>query len=392
MEISLYFDPVNNDSRQAAAPGSGAWLGGQIVALDDTFDEDDLAQFDAIIVGVNEERGAVNNAGCGQAPDAIRQALYSLSMGFWKLRIGDLGNIRPGENISDTYFALRDTIFRLLRSGVVPIVIGGSEDLSYGVYSGYQQAGRIINLVNVDARLNYGGAEVQSPDAANFLSSIIFKKPNSLFNFANLGYQSYFTGTATLEVMNKLFFDAWRLGVVRQNIEEAEPVIRNADYLSFDISAVRFSDAPGNGNASPNGFMGDEACQLVRYAGISSKLSCIGFYETNPTLDPHGQTALLTAQMIWYFLDGLAVRIDEYPDDKCDNFVKYIVDSSSAGSDMIFYKSKQTSRWWMQLPVSREKKKDHCRHLMVPCTYADYQLAAANEIPDRWWKAYQKLM
>jgi arginase family enzyme len=391
MEISVYFEPVNSESLQDKTTGS-AWLGSQIVALDESFDEDDLSQFDAMIVGVSEERGAVNNAGCCKGPDAIRSALYSLSMGPWKLKIGDLGNIRPGENISDTYFALRDTTFRLLRSGVVPIVIGGSEDLSLGVYSGYEQAGRIINLVSVDARLNYGGTDIQAPNAANFLSSIIFKKPNCLFNFANLGYQSYFTETATLQAMNKLFFDAWRLGVVRQKIEEAEPVIRNADYLSFDISAVRYSDAPGNGNASPNGFMGDEACQLVRYGGISSKLSCIGFYETNPTLDQQGQTALLVAQMIWYFLDGLAVRIDEYPDDKHGDFVKYIVDTNSAGSEMIFYKSKQTSRWWMQLPVSQEKEKELRRHIMVPCTYADYQLAAANEIPDRWWKAYQKLM
>lgn len=392
MEISIYFEPVKSESLPPDLPSYSASLSQQIVALDESFDEDDLAQFDAIIVGVSEERGAVNNAGCGQAPDAIRRALYSLSAGLWKLKIGDMGNIRPGENISDTYFALRDTIFRLLRSGVVPIVIGGSEDLSLGVYSGYEQAGRIINLVSVDARLNYGGTDVKNPDAANFLSSIIFKKPNSLFNFANLGYQSYFTDVATLQAMNKLFFDAWRLGVVRQNLEEAEPVIRNADYLSFDISAVRYSDAPGNGNASPNGFMGDEACQLVRYAGISSKLSCIGFYETNPTLDQRGQTALLSAQMIWYFIDGLAVRLDEYPDDKHDNFVKYIVDANSVGSDMIFFKSKQTSRWWMQLPVSHEKEKDLLRHIMVPCTYADYQRAAANEIPDRWWKAYQKLM
>jgi arginase family enzyme len=392
MEISIYFEPVKNQNLPPDVSGHRALLGRYIMALDESFDEDDLAQFDAVIVGVNEERGAVNNAGCDQAPDDIRRALYSLSAGSWKLKIGDMGNIRPGENISDTYFALRDTIYRLLRSGVVPIVIGGSEDLSLGVYAGYEQAGRIINLVSVDSRLNYDGSEVISPDATNFLSSIFFGKPNCLFNFANLGYQSYFTDIATLQAMNNLFFDTWRLGLVRQNMEEAEPVIRNADYLSFDISAVRYSDAPGNGNASPNGFMGDEACQLVRYAGISSKLSCIGFYETNPLLDPRGQTTLLTAQMIWYFLDGLAVRLDEYPDDKHDNFVKYIVDAGNIGGDMVFFKSKITSRWWMQLPVSREKEKDLQRHIMVPCTYADYQQAAANEIPDRWWKAYQKLM
>ncbi|MFN8133913.1 MAG: hypothetical protein U0Z17_01300 [Bacteroidales bacterium] len=34
---------------------------------------------------------------------------------------------------------------------------------------------------------------------------------------------------------------------------------------------------PGNANAIPNGFYGEEACQLMRYAGMSDKISSIGF-------------------------------------------------------------------------------------------------------------------
>src|SRR6185295_17792470 len=111
-----------------------------------------------------------------------------------------------------------------------------------------------------------------------------------------IGYQTYFVGNEQVELMNKLFFDAYRLGQVRKDMEEVEPIVRNADIVSFDITAVRNSDAPGNGKASPNGFYGEEACQIARYAGISDKLTSIGFYEINPDLDKNSQTSHLAAQ------------------------------------------------------------------------------------------------
>src|SRR5690606_3752835 len=133
------------------------------------------------------------------------------------------------------------------------------------------------------------------------------------FNYSNIGYQTYFVNQESLRVMEKLFFDVHRVGEIAGDITKAEPVIRNANMLSFDISAIRSSDAFGNANAGPNGFFGGEACQLCRYAGMSDKLSSIGFYEFNPVYDQNGQTALLLAQMVWYFIDGFYHRKKDFP-------------------------------------------------------------------------------
>src|SRR5690606_1183267 len=126
---------------------------------------------------------------------------------------------------------------------------------------------------------------------------IFLHQPNYLFNFSNLGYQTYFVNQDSLRVMDKLFFDAQRLGEISGAIHLAEPAIRNANMISFDISSIRSSDAVANVNASPNGFYGEEACQITRYAGYNDKLSSIGFYEFNPAYDQNGQTAMLLAQM-----------------------------------------------------------------------------------------------
>lgn len=391
MEISLYFENVDLDKIGFIAGKKSERLGDIISHPKNELSQEQLSDFDVVIFGVNEDRNAFKNEGTSSAPNHIRKYLYQLKSGKKPLKIADLGNIPAGSEISDTYFAVKSTVNQLLEANTIPLILGGSQDLTYPVYLGYEENERIINLVCVDARIDHHQSG-NEPHAESYLSNIFYRKPNFLFNFSNIGYQTYFVSQENLKLIDKLYFDAGRLGEVRENIEDVEPTMRNADFLSFDISSVRQSDAPGCGKASPNGFYGEEACQLVRYAGLSSKLSCIGFFETNPLFDGRGQTAHLVAQMIWYFFDGVANRIADFPGDDKSDFIKYIVNASGQDNDLVFYKSKITDRWWMELPVSREKEKDFARHIMVPCSYRDYLDACENEIPDRWWKAYQKLM
>ena len=167
---------------------------------------------------------------------------------------------------------------------------------------------------------------------------------------------------------------------------------RNADLFSFDISAIRQSDAPGNGNATPNGFYGEEACQIARYAGLSDKVSSAGFFEMNPDHDRNGQTAHLLAQMIWYFIDGFYNRQQDHPALVADNCIRYTVQVSDFEDGIVFYKNKLTERWWMEIKCSESVREKYKRHYIVPCTADDYQTALADEIPDRWWQASQKLM
>ena len=293
--------------------------------------------------------------------------------------------------VQDTTVAASTVITELIQNNIVPVILGGSQDLTFANYQAYRNLGQIINIVAVDPMFDIGKSE-DEVNSRSYLSNIILHQPNYLFNYANIGYQSYFIDQDALRLMKNLMFDTYRLGIVRQNLEEVEPVVRNADIMSIDISSVRFSDAPGNGNATPNGFYGEEICQIVRYAGLSDKLTSIGFYEVNPELDNHGQTSHLVAQMIWYFIDGFYNRAHEYPFRNEDDYMKYRVTIKDHREELTFYKSKKTDRWWMEIPMQSEKRIKYQRHYMVPCSYQDYQMACDNEIPDRWWMVYQKLM
>lgn len=393
MEITDFLEPVDLSKLQLPEEEYPLALSKIISTYANKDEFPNLGKTDIAIVGIQEDRGAKNNSGCKLAPDYVRKYLYKLCQGNFQAKIADIGNIIPGETLNDTYSAIKHTIANLLENNILPILIGGSQDLTYANYLAYESLGKIINIVTIDSYFDIG-TQKNSVDNTNYLSSIFTHQPNYLFNFTNIGYQTYFVNQDALELMDKLYFDVYRLGYVRQNMQEVEPIVRNGDLFSFDVSSIRQSDAPANANASPNGFYGEEACQIIRYAGLSSKLSSIGFYELNPAFDNGEQTAHLTAQMIWYFIEGYYNR-ENYSSDKLikesNNHIKYVVSIKDFKNEIVFYKSKMSDRWWMEVPCPSGFQEKYERHHLVPCSYKDYQAACNEEIPDKWWQVYQKI-
>jgi formiminoglutamase len=385
MDFSEYFDSINLNEGDL----NFNYKDNQFLNSIELFTGQDVSGFNIAIIGVGEERSSTNE-GCAQAPNNVRKYLYRLIRLNSSTKIIDLGNLKIGATINDTYFALSSIIENLIKQNVLPVIIGGSQDLTYANFLGYQNLEQTVNLVAIDSKFNLGEAD-EEIDSDNFLTKIILHQPNFLFNYSNIGYQSYFTDKEEVELMSKLYFDAYRLGQVQKNIEEVEPIVRNADIVSFDVSAIRQSEAPGNKNTSPNGFYGEQACQISRYAGLSDKVTSIGFYEINPELDTNGLTAHSVAQMIWYFIDGYNHRKNDFPVGSRKTYFKYIVNMQEGNNEVVFYKSDKSQRWWMDVPFPSHSKIKFERHVLVPCSYQDYKTACENEVPNRWWQTFQKL-
>jgi formiminoglutamase len=392
MSLSDFFAPIDLKN---IAPKNGYYsshLGEKIRCFSTDFP--DLEQkTDIAIIGVQDDRSAVNNSGCALGPDYIREKLYQLFEGGYKVKVADLGNIKQGASITDTYFAVKTVVNELIRKDIVPIIIGGGQDITYAQYMAYEELEQRVDLVVVDPRFDLdddGFADSLETTSTSYLNKIFLHEPNYLFNFSNLGYQTYFTSQESLRVMDKLYFDVHRLGEVSGQVSVAEPIIRNANMMSIDVGAIRSSDAAGNANASPNGLYGEEACQIARYAGFNDKLSSIGFYEFNPAYDNNGQTATLVAQMIWYFIDGYYNRKKDFPLNPKSQYLIYKTSLKHEDHEVIFVKSKKSDRWWMQVPYPSGGSMNERFHL-VPCRYDDYQTAVSGEMPDLWWRTYQKL-
>ena len=346
----------------------------------------DLEGVNVAILGVLENRNDHNYIGETFHLNDIRKAFYALFPGSWNTTIADLGDINKGESVEDTYFALKTTLAILIDKKIIPIIIGGTQDLTYANYRAYDSLIPMVNMVNIDNKFDLGDSTKPIKNNS-FVGKIILDKPYNLFNYATIGYQTYFNSQEEIDLMDKLYFESYRLGQISKDVTLVEPVLRDANIVSLDLNSVKSSEVSLNQKYSPNGFDGKEICAISRYAGISNKVSSFGIYEYKPSKDDE-ITSMLVAQIIWYFIEGVNYRIkdDNFTDE--NNHQKYItlVDDQ----ELIFYKSNKTGRWWIEIPFLLEINTKLKRHTLLPCMHQDYLDACNNKVPDRWYKAFQK--
>ena len=266
-------------------------------------------------------------------------------------------------------------IAELLNENKTVVILGGTHDITTAQYNAYVQNRNLIHATVVDALIDL---DMESPYAKdNFLMPMLTGEPNFVQHYNHIGFQSYLVHPGMLVTLDKLKFDFFRVGHVKEDIDEMEPVLRNTHLLSFDINAIAYAFAPTN-RTTPNGLTGEEACVLMQYAGLSTNLSSLGLYGYNQENDEHSLTAKQISQMFWYFLDGRYRRLREVGLDQLSEFNIFDMMFSEVATQ--FIQSKKTGRWWMRLSNKQ----------FVPCSYNDYVKAGKNEIPERWFRAQQR--
>ena len=331
-----FLQPISASVEEYIATLSNQTLGKKVVFHTQT-DFPVLDNVAIAIITVNEFRGSEKDND-DFSFDNFRKQFYSLFPGNWNASIVDLGTIEAGASVEDTYFVVKSLVAELIKKRIIPVVIGGSQDLTYPMYRAYDNLDQMVNLVSVDNQFDF--SKENKLDSESYLSKIIVEEPNNLFNFSNLGFQTYFNSQEEIDLIEKLYFEAYRLGEVSNNIAVAEPVFRDADLVSVDMNSVQSSYSGNFEEFNPNGFTGKEICALARYAGISDKVTSFGIFNFNP----NSHEVVLTAQMLWYFIEGFCFRSNEYPFGTKENYIKYIVPIED--EELIFYKSNKTARWW----------------------------------------------
>ncbi len=318
---------------------------------------------DVALIGVCEAGNSLYNKGAAQAPDEIRSYLYNLHGRFNNLYLADLGNLKQGNGLNDTYFALQDVVAYLLSERVIPIVMGGSHDLTFSVAKAVSEKIPGCQVAIGDSALDALSKEELHDHA--FIHQVA-KMAEHISVFGIQGYQS--------EKVDDV--ETLRLKTIREDLYVCEPILRDAHFTSFDISIVRASDAPGCGYASPNGLYAEQFCKLAHYAGLSDTVKAFGMFGVNPQNDINGVTAQLAAQTIWHFVNGLDNRFKDFPLRDIKTYQKKLVYQEDLKLDLVFYHNIQNNRYWFNAATEEEP-------VIVSCTLEDYLQACDGQLPDR---------
>ena len=334
------------------------------------------------LIGLHEHRNSFFHNSSYNV-NQFRKVFYELYPGNWNLSIADLGDLPNGEKVEDTYFAIKEIGIHLKQMNIIPVFIGGSHDLMFPLYEVFQNFKQLVNIVSVDRSFDFS-QEDELISGRSYMSKIIMEKPNVLNNYTNIGFQSYYCAEQEKDLMGKLYFDSIRLGQVLNQPALAEPVFRDADVVSFDMKCLSWHAIADPLKGQPNGIDSRTICSLTRYAGISDRVSFLGFFEIPST----PMTDQLLAQMIWYLIEGVQLRFDEYPLSTRD-FLKYSVTLSD--QIMVFYKSDKSNRWWMELTNNSHLNNKTKSTTLLACTEKDYLDAMEDKIPERWYNAVKRI-
>jgi len=327
------------------------------------------------IIGIPESRGSACED-FSESPDLIRSLLYGLCDIDPAFNICDLGNVKSGKTLNDTYAAIKVIVEELVGRNISILVIGGSQDLTIPLADGFvKEPG---NLLIIDDRLDYS----EDLDFIKDEQFINYINPISKINL--LAAQSFFINNdAVKKAIHNRSGEIVLLGELREDIRECEPLVRSCDLISFDMSALKANEASGQYRNSPNGLYGEEACQLAWYAGLSHKRNIFSFFGYSPSHDPTSNGAMVAAQIAWYYIKGVANRKIDSPSGSYSEFRHYHVPIEDTDHTILFLKHTSTERWWMEIPFFTEGEE---KTKFIPCTEKDYLTACGNEIPDRWLK------
>jgi len=383
MDLQIFFQPIDelNSSQES--------MGFLVDSYNNTDCFPDWEIANVVIISINDNRGANEEFHQRVSHVQIREHFYNFK--FDKdIKIADLGIVEAGAKISDTYSALIQITEAIQKKSKFLIVLGGSQDLTYANYLGYEKLEQTVNLTCIDSHFDVKIDQNEGLNSNNFINHLLLHHPNFLFNFSIMGFHHYYVGEQQLRFFDDLYFDYIRLGELQIDLKKMEPFLRNTDILSLDLGSLRNSDFQSAFRRGPNGFFANEICQMMKYAGLSDKLSSVGIYNYNSQISSNVDAELI-AQFLYFLISGYSERKKDFPVGNKKEHLKYSVFHDELKHNLVFHKSLKSDRWWLEVPYPPLKDFKFDRHHLVPCDYNDYLIAQKGIIPDLWWKTYRKL-
>lgn len=378
MNLLHYLDIQNNVELLSEKFDEG-FLGNSIARYTGS---ENISDFKVGIIGLDDTRNNFPNK-TSFNPDIVRNYLYSL-VGFSKLPIIDFGNLKTGKTIDDTYALIKRITEYFDQKDIVIVLFGGTQEISKPISQSLFKGQNKLELSFIDAMFDC----IHDSDfhSKSYLLDDFYTQEKQIVKNV-LAFQTYLVSQAKVSVLKNTGYNLFRLGNIRNNFQSIEPILRDSDFVSMDLSAIRQADSPASNFKSPNGLYAEEACQLMNISGLSDKVKFLNINGIDTSKDVNGQSAHLLAQLIWHFIFGISNRKGEYPKRPLTGYKKIFINNEKLGYEFVFYKNEENNRFWVELPSEKQKRVE-----VIACAETDYISVCNNEIPERIWKRISNAM
>ena len=284
---------------------------------------------DVAIVGAPFDDAVSHRPGARFGPRAIRQASYhagdinSLQLDIepyaW-LDVVDAGDapVTPMD-IERSHAVIRRKVLEVMRSGAVPIVLGGDHSITFPSASAVAEAvaPRKLGIVHFDAHADaanstWGHLKSHGTPMRRLLESGAVAGRN----FVQVGLRGYWPNPETLAWMREQGM-RWHL-MTEIESRGSEAVVADAIaqaldgpevvYLSVDIDVIDPGMAPGTGTPEPGGMLTRELLRAIRQVVGQVELAAMDVVEVAPPFD-HGEvTAMAAHRCVLEAISALAAR------------------------------------------------------------------------------------
>ncbi len=331
---------------------------------------DEIVEGAIVLIFVSDFRGA--NAGADfRSYSVLRKNLFQLSKLDFELPIVDLGNLISGKTLADTHLVIQELVTVCLAQHAIPVIIGGSTDLSLPLFSAVNAFKKNTNFIQMSNKVSLSN-EGRVVTEANYLSKLLGGKDFDIKNFRVLGYQKHLNEIDSIKLIEEVGFDVVRLSDMMGSTEATEPYLRQADLVTFNCDAAESFDGDFSIHPQVNGLNRRELCAYMKEIGLSEQLLGVGVFNFNALSENllHHQ---LMAQMLWYLIEGINIQKSHPKDRDYDTFIVMIDDK-----DFTFKRDTFSGLWYF----GDDEEIGNC----VPCSKADYEQAKQGNLNHRFLK------
>ena len=274
------------------------------------------------LLGLPDDTGigmSNGRTGARRGPAAFRRVLARYAQAYdaignhdlSTIGIYDAGDVNPaGDEIHITHDRVTDAVRAIVDLGLLPVCIGGGQDLSCAALRAIWPTVDRLAGIKVDAHL-----DVETRVGSQMLLRRVVEKSDGrvapeglhvvgLEPFANKRSEIEWAREAGI---NLVVYDDNEQAMaerVRRIIDDlqSEP----ATFVTFDLDVMEGAFAPGVAGLNPSGFTPALGSKICRDIGRLRNLRYFDLMELSPAHDVEDRTAMLTAHLFMSFLAGFA--------------------------------------------------------------------------------------